>query len=44
MQSLFAKVKPAFVEIDPYKFLLNVGCLMDYPTAAILKGVKGGVS
>lgn len=41
MQSLFAKVKPAFVEIDPYKFLLNVGCLMDYPTAAILKGVKG---
>lgn len=41
MQSLFAKVKPAFVQVDPYKFLINVGCLMDYPTASLVKGAKG---
>ena len=41
MQSLFAKVKPAFVQVDPYKFLINVGCLMDIPTATVVKGMKG---
>ena len=41
MQSLFAKVKPAFVQVDPYKFLINVGCLMDIPTASVVKGMKG---
>lgn len=41
MQSLFAKVKPAFTQVDPYKFLLNVGCLMDYPTAELIEGVHG---
>lgn len=40
MQMLFTK-KPAFVEVDPYKFSYNIGCLMDIPTGKYVKGQKG---
>lgn len=41
MQSLFFKSKPAFTEVDPYKLLINVGCLIDLPTGTIVRGQKG---
>jgi len=40
MQMLF-KNKPAFTEVDPYKFYYNVGCLFDIPTGKYVKGRYG---
>lgn len=34
-------VKPGFKEIDPFKVMLNVGCLMDIPTGQYVKGIHG---
>jgi hypothetical protein len=33
--------KPEFKEIDPFKVMLNVGCLMDIPTGQYVKGTHG---
>lgn len=40
MQMLF-KNKPAFTEVDPYKFYYNVGCLFDIPTGKYVRGKYG---
>jgi len=40
VQVLFNK-KPAFTEVDPYKFSYNLGCLMDIPTGKYVRGAKG---
>lgn len=40
MSSLF-KVKPNFTEVDPYRFLYNIGALMDIPTGKYVRGLKG---
>lgn len=33
--------KPLFTEVDPYKLLINVGCLADIPTGKYVRGQKG---
>lgn len=40
MKTLF-NTKPAFVEVDPHKLLINIGCLMDIPTGKYVRGQKG---
>lgn len=40
MKTLFNN-KPVFTEVDPYKLLINVGCLIDIPTGKYVRGQKG---
>lgn len=40
MQNLF-KTRPNFKEVDPFKIMYNVGCLMDIPTGIYIKGKHG---
>lgn len=40
MRLLFQK-KPEFTEVDPYKMLINIGCLMDIPVGSYVRGQKG---
>jgi hypothetical protein len=35
------KTLPAFEEIEPHKFLYNVGALLDIPTGTYVKGIHG---
>jgi len=40
MKQMF-KTSPAFKEIDAFKIMYNVGCLLDIPTGTYIKGAHG---
>ena len=40
MKQMF-KTNPAFKEIDAFKIMYNVGCLLDIPTGTYIKGAHG---
>lgn len=40
MRKMF-NTKPAFIQVDPYKVLYNVGAMMDLPTGEYIRGMKG---